>query len=194
MAQTNPSANKVMLIRHAEKPMNSDAPPYGINPKGLRDNESLTVRGWQRAGALVGLFDPLTGVFQSPHLSTPQFVYASKAIPGSSSDSERPQQTVTPLLQKLKRTNVHVNFDFCKGDEQALAISALACNGVVLICWEHKNIHKIVHHLLKNQKKKIAAPKTWPDKRFDMVWVFDWDPVTEGYVFHRVNQQLLDGD
>ena len=194
MGQPNPSASKIMIIRHAEKPVNSKDPPYGVGPAGLRDDESLTVKGWQRAGALVGLFAPHEGQFQSPYLATPQFVYASKAIPNSDSDSQRPQQTVTPLIQKLKLDNGRVNFNFCKGDEKFVATSALACSGVVLICWEHKNIHKIVHHILQHQKNKISVPKTWPDERFDLVWVFDWDPGAEGYVFHRVDQHLLDGD
>lgn len=194
MGQPNPSASKIMIIRHAEKPVNSEDPPHGVNPEGLHDDESLTVKGWQRAGALVGLFAPHKGPFQSPHLATPQFIYASKAIPNSDSDSERPQQTVTPLIQKLNIKNGRVNFNFCKGDEKSVVISALACSGIVLICWEHKNIHKIVLHILQNQKKKISVPKTWPDQRFDMVWVFDWDPGTKGYVFHQVDQHLLDGD
>ena len=45
----------ILLIRHAEKPDGSGK-PYGITIDGERSNGSLTVRGWNRAGALVELF------------------------------------------------------------------------------------------------------------------------------------------
>ena len=47
-----PPAN-VFLIRHAEEPGSSFA---GIKTNGHADEESLTVRGWQRAGAWTVLF------------------------------------------------------------------------------------------------------------------------------------------
>ena len=48
-------ANVVMLIRHAEKPL-GEAPPHGVTADGVVDRGSLTPRGCQRAGALVGFF------------------------------------------------------------------------------------------------------------------------------------------
>ena len=44
--------SKIIVIRHAEKP---DATDEGVTPHGAGDKESLIVRGWQRAGALVAL-------------------------------------------------------------------------------------------------------------------------------------------
>ena len=43
---------EILLIRHAEKPDDSDSGP-GLTSDGRDDPKSLTVRGWQRAGALV---------------------------------------------------------------------------------------------------------------------------------------------
>lgn len=63
-ASASPSASDaplIMLIRHAEKPAASGV-PYGVEPDGSQDAESLTVAGWQRAGALVGLLDPRTNM------------------------------------------------------------------------------------------------------------------------------------
>jgi hypothetical protein len=44
-----------MVIRHTEK--QDDAGVIaGVTIEGRPDSEDLTIRGWQRAGALVGLF------------------------------------------------------------------------------------------------------------------------------------------
>jgi hypothetical protein len=192
MDQSNPSATKIMILRHAEKPPTTP-PPHGVDANGQHDKESLTARGWQRAGALVSLFAPSRGPLQDPHLATPRFIFASNAIKGSDSDSMRPQETVMPLAQKL-RDAVSTNFDFCKGEEEPMAAAALACEGIVLICWEHKNIHAIVHHILKHQQDKPPVPKEWPDDRFDLIFVFDLDLGTNEYRFNLVFQLLLDGD
>jgi hypothetical protein len=69
--------SKIMLIRHAEKPHGSD---QGVTDKGEPDPESLIVRGWQRAGALVALFDPAEGALQNTNLAVPTVIYASNPV------------------------------------------------------------------------------------------------------------------
>jgi broad specificity phosphatase PhoE len=105
------ATNKIMVIRHAEKPNGSG----GVMPDGSANPEALTPTGWQRAGALVGLFAPSAGHFADTSLATPRTVYASGV--GRHSKSLRPQQTVTPLAAKL---GLRVNTDHPKGDEAAL--------------------------------------------------------------------------
>jgi hypothetical protein len=51
------TANKIMVIRHAEKPDDSGT-VFGVTTEGLQDPEELTVRGWQRAGALATFSHP----------------------------------------------------------------------------------------------------------------------------------------
>ncbi len=102
------SATKIMLIRHAEKP-NGDP---GLMPDGTENPEALIARGWQRAEALAGLFDPPGGQFRDPHLAKPAVIFASKVAHRSS--SLRPQQTVTPLAEKL---GLKLNTDYPIGDE-----------------------------------------------------------------------------
>jgi hypothetical protein len=51
----------IILIRHAEKPLHTSGSPHGVNQQGQLDPHSLTVTGWIRAGALVGLFAPSHG-------------------------------------------------------------------------------------------------------------------------------------
>src|SRR3974377_1520418 len=113
MTPSAPRATKIMIIRHAEKPSDPPPtpppafgqlpplPPYGVSSNGTQDAESLVIQGWQRAGALVVLFDSLRRPFQDPNLATPNFIYASKAVAHTDSDSLRPQETVTPLINKL---------------------------------------------------------------------------------------------
>jgi len=193
-----------MIIRHAEKPPDlppppafvpfTPLPPYGVSSNGTQDAESLVIQGWQRAGALVCLFDSSRRPLPDPNLATPNFIYASKAVAHTDSDSMRPQETVTPLINKLLNENgVTVNFEFLKGEEPAAVASALTCKGVVLICWEHKNIHKIVDNIPMSPKQKKSVPKKWPD-RYDRVWIFDLDPSTGMYLFNQVAQLLLAGD
>jgi hypothetical protein len=195
MAKT-PATTKIMIIRHAEKPPKDDdaaggsavagkkvleGPPYGVDPDGNNTNESLIVQGWQRAGALIGLFAPPPGTSQNPVLATPQFLFASD------SKSKRPLETIEPLALKLnlKRTTDP------KQDHNAIADAAMACGGTALICWQHEDIPQMANHILGN---KTTVPQKWPGHRFDMVWVFDLDPSSKTYSFSQVPQLLLAGD
>jgi hypothetical protein len=187
---TPPTAKKIMLIRHAEKPPN-DPPPSGVNSAGDQDGESLIIQGWQRAGALVVFFAPANGLFQSPQIATPQTIYASQTA--EDSRSQRPQETVTPLIDKLRGANVKVNFDFPKGQEKRVAESALACEGVVLICWEHHNIPRITNRFPISKNNTNPVPDEWADDRYDVVWCFDLDGAG-AYSFNQIPQLLLGGD
>ena len=60
-------ATKIMIIRHAEKPTTTP-PVSGVDINGQQNEDSLIVRGWQRAGALVALFAPTKGPLQNPGL------------------------------------------------------------------------------------------------------------------------------
>jgi hypothetical protein len=174
-----------MLIRHAEKPT-SAPPPYGVNLKGEKESESLIVRGWQRAGALVSLFAPANNFFQNPSLAEPQFLYAS--TPTKRNGSKRPVETITPLAERLA---IRINTNFPKLESNEMVKEAFLCNGVVLICWQHEFIPKIANQIVGN---KTTTPQEWQEDRFDMVWVFDKDDATGHYGFKQVPQNLLMGD
>jgi|ERR1044071_6074305 hypothetical protein len=178
-------ATKIMVIRHAEKPAN-DPPPHGVTLKGEREKESLTVRGWQRAGALASFFAPPNDAFQDPSLARPQFLYASKPI--KRQGSRRPFETITPLAEKLA---IRINDHFSRDDLKNMLEEVFLCAGVVLICWQYEYIPQIASHILGN---KTTAPREWPEDRFDMVWVFDRDSATAQYSFKQVPQNLLMGD
>ena len=175
-----------MVIRHAEKPA-TDHSPYGVTLKGAINKESLTARGWQRAGALANLFAPTNGLFQDPSLAEPRFLFASRYI--KSRGSRRPIETIMPLADKLA---LSINSDFPRSEVEGMLEAAFLCKGVVLICWQREYIPRIADHILGN---KTVAPRHWPEERFDVVWVFDRDPSSaDGYVFKQVPQRLLAGD
>jgi hypothetical protein len=178
-------ARKIVMIRHAEKQDDAGV-LWGVTIEGRPNPEDLTVRGWQRAGALVGLFLPPNGAFIDRNLATPDAIFASGR--GPHSKSQRPQNTVAPLAAKL---GLEINTNHLKGDEAKLAADVLASNGVVLIAWEHKAIPLFGNLIFGNN---TSCPQSWPDTRFDVVWIFDQDAGSGGWIFHQVPQRLLAGD
>jgi hypothetical protein len=181
-----------MLIRHAEKP---EGTVQGVNVDGTDGKEFLVVQGWQRAGALVRFFVPSSSQFQRPGIDQPQSLFASGPVSkkekkaGNGSKGYRPEQTITPLSQLLG-SNVPLNLGFAEGEEAQVAAAAVACEGVVLIAWQHEDIPAIADAILG---KTGVVPSKWPGDRFDIVWFFDLQ--TNGqYSFSQVPQMLLAGD
>lgn len=177
------SLDKVMLIRHAEKPLPGGA--GGVDESGKPDPESLTPRGWQRAGALVRFFYPETAAIGK--IATPDVVFAVGV--GPESQSKRSVQTISSLaaLLRAERSAPFV-CDHLKDDVDALVADVRRRDGTVLIVWEHKFIATLVN-LLSDGK---FSPTPWPDDQFDMVWVLDragakWD-------WSEVPQKLLPED
>ncbi len=181
-----PAPEKIMIVRHAEKP---DEPKIGgVKADGAKDGRSLSVRGWQRAGALVPFFTRpwATGI------DVPTHVYAAKSDADHDDDgshSLRPLETVTPLADVLLtcEPSFSVNADFAVGQENALLGHIQARAGIVLIVWEHHHIPRIGAALASD------VPSKWPGDRFDLVWVF-LRGGADSYIFSQVPQFLLAGD
>jgi hypothetical protein len=173
--------NKIMLIRHGEKQENGG--PIGVREDGTSDKHSLIVRGWQRAGALTPFFAKPARV----GIATPATLFAAATsddatIPDDEAKSLRPQETILTLGRKLA---VAPNVTIAVGQEATLIPALRACDGVVLVAWEHNHIPIIAAGFVQD-------PPAWGD-RFDAVWVLDRQP--DGtYQLSIVNQDLLDGD
>jgi len=178
------SATKIMIIRHAEKPGAAGA-PFGVDADGNRDPEELTVRGWQRAGALVRFLSPVAGQFSDQRLAKPNKIFASGV--GRHSKSKRPSHTVTPLAAFLGQT---VDLGHVKGEEDSVVQAAIAASGAVLICWEHEAIPALANKIIGTAAN---SPQQWPGDRFDIVWVLN-RPAGASWSFHQVPQLLLSGD
>jgi hypothetical protein len=175
-------ADKIMVVRHGEKP-GKPPPPNGIDSKGEKlDPDCLVPQGWQRSGALGCLFSAW-GVVARPGLAVPTKIYATDPA----SKSKRPKETVSEVALLL--TGQDPDTHFGEGDEVALATKAKADPGVVLIAWHHQKIPAIANAILGND---TTTPQHWPGDRFDMVWVFD---LKDGdWKFKQVPQMVLAGD
>jgi broad specificity phosphatase PhoE len=170
---------RLMIIRHAEKPTDEIG---GVTASGQPDPDSLTPRGWQRAGALARMFHPAG----DPAL-TPDVIFAAGVGPGSK--SKRPSQTVTPLVELLQQSRpTPFITSHLKDELQPLITDALARAGVVLISWEHLRIPALVALI----PQAPAVPQTWPDDRFDVIWTLD--RTAAGWHFAQQPQLLLAGD
>jgi hypothetical protein len=184
------AAKKIMLIRHGEKQV--VPPPFGVNVNGIQHKHSLSVRGWQRVGALVPFF-------RTPwitDIATPTVLYASRVTADDAAGvfvegddvtkSLRPQQTVTPLSEVI---GAKIVTDWTVGQETQLVGAINAGVGIVLVAWEHKHIPLIAGALSSD------APADWPPGGpFDLVWVFDPIAGSANYSFKEIKQNLLSGD
>jgi len=182
-------AQRIMIIRHAEKPYDDGKEDNkGVRMDGSSSDESLAVRGWQRAGAIALLFGSAE-IALSRGLSVPQHLYASNPDKADEAlgKSRRPKQTLIPLAQRL---DLKIHTFWLKGQEARLCRDALKRSGTVLISWQHELIPDIAAAIPGG---KIPQTRTWDDERFDLVWVFDLLP--DGtYSFKEFHQALLSGD
>jgi hypothetical protein len=169
--------DRIMFIRHAEKP---DEGKDGVAADGSLDAESLTVRGCQRAGALIAFF------CAQPKMR-PDAIFASGI--GHGSKGKRPAETVTPLAAKLNENRpVALHAKHLKEDP--------ALDGPGFVPGGHGPgvLGAQAHSRTALLPGAPPVPKIWPDNRFDLVWIFD--RAGAGWSFSQVLQRLLpeDGD
>jgi hypothetical protein len=170
------TVDQIILIRHAQKPTRNPR-HRGIREDGSADPESLTVRGWQHAGALAAVFAGAGVSAADPLVARPDVIFAAGSrrrvvrIDGKKvkvgSHSRRPQETVAPLAGALGLSPVTIH---TKGEEQALVADALSRSGVVLICWQHQDIPVIGNLIVGDE---TTVPQSWPEDRYDLIWAFD---------------------
>ena len=137
---------QILIIRHGEKPA---------------DGNQLSVKGWQRAHALVHYFETNPAVTQH---GTPVAIYAMKQ--DGLDGSVRPIQTVTPLAQDLDKD---VKTPYLRDDYELLVKEILSDSSLdgkmVLICWEHKVIPDMAHAFGVHPR-----PNDWDGSDFDTVY------------------------
>lgn len=173
-----------MFIRHGEKPA-EDGPPHGVTHHGKQDEHSLSVRGWTRAGALAGLFAQVPTPAH-PQLIVPELVIATKFTDGYR--SRRELETATPLAQRLGLQVDEFELDRAKSLSQSVAADARP----TLVVWHHGAMVELLGHFPVSNKSDI--PKSWPDDRFDLIWVLSRETGSQDYQFTVQLQGLLDKD
>ena len=176
---------RIMIIRHGEKHRDGGI-DRGVNLDGLHTKHELTVRGWQRAGALVRYFAPVGGLAADAPLSTPAAIFASAAT--DFSPSLRALHTVQPLAELLA---LEIDARFAEGEERFAAAAMLAVDGPVLVAWHHNHIARLATVIAGSD---IACPPGWPDERFDLVWVLDRAGPAMPWTLRQVPQLLFAGD
>jgi hypothetical protein len=172
---------KIILIRHAEKPV-PDQGILGVDELGNPDRRSLSVRGWQRAGALVRFFVPLHGAGADGAIERPDALFAASPR----SKSERPLQTLRNVAACLD-LDVHQDFD-SDGDEARLIDAARSTASVALVSWRQDSMATFARLLLDDD---VPVPD-WDKRRFDVAWVFTRE--RRAWRFTQVPQLLLPGD
>lgn len=175
----------IFIIRHGEKPAGEK---QGVTLNGKPSDNSLIAEGWQRAGALVGLFGATTSAGKGHPLATPATIFAacSQAKGADGKDkSKREEETAGPLAQRL---GLETLLTYGKGQGAELAEAARQATGPVLIVWDHSEIIAITSYL----SKSVDIPREWPSDRFDVVFVLS--PSENGYDFSQVPQELMAGD
>ena len=132
--------------------------PFGVDEAGDIDPHNLTVRGWQRAGALCQLF-----TFGRPGFSfeRPTALFATATT--ADSPSTRCFSTLKPLA--LAR-GLSVDDSFAKGDEEKVAHDLARHAGTIVVAWEHKSLPALARAIVGASVPGI--PHSWPDERFDV--------------------------
>jgi hypothetical protein len=190
-------AETIFIVRHAEKPVEDrrGTSNSGVEVDGEHCENSLSVVGWQRAGALAVLFGP-----RAAHhgLLTPGRLIAvaygdenHKKRARHDTREHRPFQTVDPLSRVL---DVPIECTWRKGDEAAVVASVLADRSrATLICWEHDRIPALARPIPVADRGVV--PDQWPGNRYDLIWRFRRrSPDAALYDFHQMGQHVLAGD
>ena len=180
----------ITILRHAEKPSEPGSPQpfFGVNEQGQAQAESLTVRGWQRAGALSAALGAAS--VPAPFVR-PTVLFAPFYPDGT---PHRPGETITPLARRLK---LAVQMPVPKGQEAVLVSASLRPQSEqdVLVCWEHHHIPAIAVALAQALGVSTLAPNAtlWPDTDFSSALLFVRQPGGE-YTLTQHKLVLLDGD
>jgi broad specificity phosphatase PhoE len=186
MANHHEAPEIIMFVRHGEKP-GDGSPPHGVDHHGEKDEHSLSVQGWTRAGALASLFAHAPSK-SHPHIVPPGRIFATR--PTHEAKSKREMNTAHPTAKRLK---ISVEDSHTHGDEEDLVKDVLGRPEAALIVWHHGKLAELVRHFPIVNIHEI--PKHWPDERFDLIWVLVRQSDAElKYRFIAVPQMLLADD
>lgn len=186
----------IIVMRHAQKPEQKPTEQTGVREDGAPDAKSLSVQGWQRAGALAALFSGRKDHLEALGLKRPDVIFASghdarKIEEGSAevkigSHSRRPVETVTPMARRLGLTPVT---DHLRSEEAKLVADVKKRDGVGLICWQHEQIPAIGELILG---RPGIVPTQWAEDCYSDIWIFTRDK--QEWSFRALSLPLIESD
>lgn len=140
---------RILLMRHAEKPEQSD-------------NPHLSAIGKARAQALP---KRIAGILKSPL----DFIFAAKP----SAHSVRPLETVTPLAHsaQLKVDDNFVDTDYGELANQ-LSSDSIYTDKNIVVCWHHDMIPDFAKALGAPVPSMFVSK--WPPTEFDRIYSFEY--------------------
>ena len=179
--------HKIMIIRHAEKHQHGSH-GHGVTEDGRPARHELTVRGWQRAAALVHLFAPPGAVpngLADPDAPVDLRLERDQAKPQPAGDAHR--RPAGGRARHFRSITI-----MRKTKKRRLQPPRLAAPSPVLIVWHHGHIARLAREIAGEQ---ICCPAHWPDDRFDVVWILERSGAHGGaWSFSQVAQCLLPDD
>ncbi|MDQ6812768.1 MAG: histidine phosphatase family protein [Bacteroidota bacterium] len=119
--QNSSSLQKIVIIRHGEKPDRGD---------------NLSCQGLSRSLKLVNALHKKIGI--------PDYVYVPAINTGKSTSTVRMYQTIVPFAVKY---NLDINTKYDVKNAEELVKSIRKKNGTVLLVWEHKAVQNILREL-----------------------------------------------
>ncbi len=173
----------IILIRHGEKP-GDNGPPHGVDRHGDRDEHSLSVRGWTRAGALAAVLAAGSGT-PGRHPAAPARIVATR--PTAADPSTRERDTATPTALRL---GLEIEEAWTHGAESEMAAAIISGGLPTLVVWHHGRLADVARSFPLANPQDV--PGAWPSERFDLYWILVRE--ADGYRFTVVPQLLLAGD
>ena len=162
----------ILMIRHAEKPNDSNDP-------------TLSLSGKERARAYVVYFQNFTVDSKMIELD---YLFAAK----DSSGSDRPYLTLKYLAKKL---GLSINDEYKDKEHGELAKHILEHDkyddSSILICWRHGDILEFAKALGAPAE---TLPESWPAEVFGWLLQLRFDTEGDLEVMPTINQQLMYGD
>ncbi|KAI8836817.1 hypothetical protein BJ741DRAFT_605272 [Chytriomyces cf. hyalinus JEL632] len=205
MATVDSPVRNILLIRHAEKlTWPSGNMPAAEASLYYEDDHQLSAKGFERSHALVGYFlhrKEILDIYARTPLA--EIVYQGVDLSGSGK-SERPKQTVVPLMNAMASGGVvgvtgHGNTEsvriaeFKKNQFDTLVThlrtSPTLNEKCAIVSWSHQTLPELAHALGVPSKE---VPKKW-GKRFDVTWLVRIGGGTPA-TLTQMPQNLLFGD
>lgn len=189
---------RIVCVRHAEEPAEAiDQWGPGYNEFGHCSDNGLSIRGWQRAGALAAT--ALCGLVPSDELDKTLHIFVPHY--DGEPDHHRASLTIAPFARRIgaqlrtRRNKDQVVPGLC---EDVLAVQRTA-----VVCWQHQNLAILVDKLFNDRDPPVKGERRddetgerlqWPTGRFDIIWVLSSSTGHPPYRLDEHLQCLLPGD